>query len=248
MLDGNQYDFIRQQAKDEISDPKLGEVVEVYEHLSEDDNSNFECDVIMDGGLFEERAVSYNGSHSNQISPPRVGDVVLVLYRAGENNKPILMDVGYSREDRAPLGRSGMYRDVYESGESPAGDGDLKITGYTEYSDNPALKDKSKLEPEKAWVQISKELPTPDPSSPDDAPMTFEMYDSPADDEAHVTASFNVVDGQETDGTWGFKFNLKTGEFKIVDANGYGITSDGNGNFTWNYETINYNQGGTDFL
>jgi len=38
------------------------------------------------------------------------------------------------------------------------------------------------------------------------------------------------------------KFDIKTGEIKIVDPEGYGITSDGFGNFEWEYKTIEFTE------
>lgn len=264
MFDGNNQDFVKQRANEQITDPKLGTVVEVYEHINEDDNSNFECDVFVDGDIFEERAIPYMGGHRDQISPPMVGDTVLVVFREGVNSRPILLGSGYTNRDRAPVARAGMYRDVYTSWlpeekddegnitqqevSGVAGRGDIKVTGYTKYDQNPAQTDKSELVPEWSRYQISKERQTPDTSDPQAAPMTIEMYDSPADNEAHVTVSINKAGGSDTAGTWGLKFDVANGSFKIVDSSGYGIESDGNGNFTWNYETINYSEGTTDFL
>lgn len=329
MLDGTEQDFVKQKASELINDPKLATVVTVYEHLLEDDDSNFECDLIVDG-TYEERAVPYNGGHSDHIAPPKVGDTVLINYRDSENAYPIIYSTGYTNEDRAPLARAGMYRDVYKAWQPEktdedgnvtqqeiygvAGRGDIKVTGYTEYDDNPAQIDKNSLVPERSWFQISKEQDTPDPSDPQKAPMNVEMYDAPANNEAHILLNGNIVDNDdnksmetkmdfkqgttttetinETTGTKteitqdvknglmtllandgtddytvefdpstpsitvessgtssaGFNVNFNTGEFTVLDGSGHGIESDGSGNFTWHYETINYSEGTTTTL
>lgn len=340
MLDRTKSDFVKQKSEEDTNEPRIGTVAAVYENLGVGGNSNFECDVLLDNVEdnedrgFEERAVPYNGSHSRQISPPMVGDTVLVVYRAGVNNKPILMQAAYTNTDRSPLARAGMYRDVYRAWQpteldeddgtvsvaedyGPAGRGDIKVTAYTQYEDNPAKVDVDEelLKPERSWYQISKEQKTPDPSDSETAPMNIEMYDSIADDEAHIQMGGNIVDNDDTksldtrldfkqgtatttatnedtgmttevsqdvkndvmsliadDGTdeytvdfdpsvpsitiqtsasseLGMTFNFDTGEFTILDGDGYGIESEsGTGSFTWHHESIDFSEGTTTTL
>lgn len=271
MFDGTQQDFVKQRAKEEIKNPKLGQVVQVYEHINENDNSNFECDVFVDGGLFEERSIPYLGEHSSQISAPMVGESVLIVFREGENNRPILIGTGYTNKDRAPLARSGMYRDVYDAGLSPTGEGNIKVTGYTKYSDNPAQKDPDTMVPEATWYQIGKEEPSPNPLNVESAPMAIEMYDAPTafDDKSHIKLRGNEVDQDESKalditldfkagtaevkaenstGEFGISIDVNTGEFTLIDQAGYGIESDGSGNFTWHHETIDMSEGTTTSL
>lgn len=278
-LDGTQSDFIRSKAREEFTQPKIGRVVRVYEHLSAEDDSNFECDIFVDGQLFEHRSIHYMGVHAGQVSPPKVGDNILLMFLESESDAPILFGSPYSKETRPPSGRAGMYRDVYESGESPVGDGNIKVTGYTEYTRNPAREGFDETnettgeriaDPTQAWYQISKEVPTPDPSQPSRAAMTMEMYDSPTDEEdaAHIKLKGTQVDGDDDDkeleveldfksgevkvsatgangDEFGIKMSAKDGTFKLVDESGYGIESDGSGNFTWHYESIDHSQGTT---
>jgi hypothetical protein len=233
MLDGTDIDFTKQKSEEDRHGPKYGKVVQVYENLN-NTNSNFECDVVIDAGTFEERAVPYNGSHSGQIAPPKVGDSVLVIYREGENSKPVLMQAGYTNRDRSPLARSGMYRDVYESWQpeetddegnvvrseafGPAGRGDIKLTGYTLYDKTPSLNEKEELVPERTWFQISKEKKTPDPSDPDISPMVMEMYDSVSEDEAHIELVGNIIDNDDTK-SLDMKMDFKEGTAKTTATN-----------------------------
>lgn len=290
-MEGTETDFIKHKAGEIIRDPKIGRVVQVYEHVSPDDNSNFECDVVVDGGTFEERAVPYNGLHSAQISPPKVGDKVIVGYLAGDKKRPVVRNTVYTNRDRAPLARAGMYRDEYEAGTSPAGAGNIKVTGYTQYDDNPARVDKNDLTPVHTWFQISKEQDTPNPINPHVAPMSIEMYDSPTteEDSAHIKLTGNQVDGDDTksldvtlnfksgqitveaddesagktmelkldvknhtaeisgDGTntMGAKFDFDNDTFRLIDGKGYGIVSDGNGDFTWYNKNVTHINGTT---
>lgn len=271
MLDGTQTDFVKQKANEEISLPKLVTVVAVYEHLAEGDDSNFECDILVDGQLFEDRSIPYHGTKGDAIAPPIVGDTVLMISRDGENRRPILLGTGYTNRDRAPLARAGMSREVYESQSSPSGDGNISVTGYTKYSENPAVKDKSTISPEKAWYQIAKEVPTPDPVDSDTASMAIEMFDSGVDgeEESHIRLTGNEVDGDDTksiDVKLDFKegnikisaedsgdeagilFDVNDGSFKLLDNQGYGIESNGSGNFTWHHDTIDMSEGTTTSL
>lgn len=316
VLEGSETGFVKEKAKEVVKDPKIGRVVQVYEHLVPDDDSNFEVDVVIDGDTFEERAVSYNGESSGQMAAPKVGDKVIIDYLAGNKKRPVCMGTVYTDKDRAPLGRAGMQRDVYESDESPVGPGDLTVTGYTQYTDNPARVDKDEIDPVQVWYQIAKFPQSPDPVLSDNAPFAFEVYDSPVseEDETRIRAVGNQIDGDDTksldwemnfkdgiakteainttsgmttkveqdvkndlltllanDGSndytvdfdpsvpsitvqssgsseAGFKVNFNTGEVKMVDGAGYGIESDGSGNFTWHHSTIDMSEGTTTSL
>jgi len=59
---------------------------------------------------------------------------------------------------------------------------------------------------------------------------------------AHISIELNKVGGEDTDGTWGIKFDLKTGTFELADSSGFGIESDGSGNFTFHHKTIDFNE------
>jgi len=242
-FDRTQSSFIENKIRDNIDEQRTGKVLTVYEHLEADDNSNFEADVVVDGGTREQRLAPLATDGQNGISVPKVGDSVLVGYMAGQIKKPVILGFVHTTKDRAPLGKAGMTRTKQRSGDSPAGSGDIYTTEYTKYDGDPAQEDYTNLTPEEVWVQIAKREDTnADPSDDTALPAQIEFYDAPAKDEAHITVELNKRDSADSDATWGIRFDLKTGEVKLVDPSGYGFVSDGDGNWTWEYESKTENQ------
>jgi len=242
-FDRTQSSFIENKIRDNIDEQRTGKVLTVYEHLEADDNSNFEADVSIDGGTRLERVAPMTHSGSDKIDVPKVGDTVTVGFRAGESAEPIIMGYAYTVSDRPPVGKAGMTRNEFKSGDSPAGSGNIYTTGYTKYDKDPADVSKGDLTPEEVFVQVAKRAgDVPDPSDEGALPAKIEFYDAPATDEAHITVELNKRDSADSDATWGMKFNLKTGEVKLVDPSGYGFVSDGDGNWTWEYESKTENQ------
>lgn len=240
----NDISLIRKTINEEIEGVKIGQVSRVHEHGAPDDDANYEINVEIDASTAEERRCPFISSGTGQVSVPKVGDKVLVIYGEGRVQKPFVTDILWTNEDRPPSGRAGMYRDRFESGDSPAGSGDLYLTGYTEYDDSPAIKSKYDLTPERTLIQIAKhpEGDNVNPANQDAVPAKVEFYDAPADDQAHVTIQLDNVDGASADASWGINFDLKTGEIKLVDPSGHGIESDGSGNFTWHHQTLDLNE------
>lgn len=242
-FDRTQSSFIEQKIKGEIDEQRTGKVLTVYEHLETDDKSNFEVDVAVDGGTRLERVAPMTHSGSDSIDVPKVGDTVLVGFRAGESPEPIITGYAYTVTDRPPKGKAGMSRNEFKSDDSPAGSGNLYTTGYTKYDQDPADVDQSNLTPEESLVQIAKRADAePDPTEESALPAKVEFYDAPAKDEAHVTVELNKRDSADSDATWGIRLDLKTGEVKLVDPSGYGFVSDGDGNWTWEYATKTENK------
>ena len=241
MFERSQQDLIKQKAKELIKDSKIGKVSRVYEHGFKDDDSNFEADVTIDGGTVEERVAPIDAPWTGSIAIPKVDDKVIVSYLAGEAKKPVISGASYTNKDRPPVGKAGMIRDEYESDTSPAGDGNLYFTGYTSYDTDVANESKYGATPEEVFLQWAKRKNDfADPSEEDPLPAKVEFYDAPAEDEAHITIELNKLDGSDSEATWGMKFDMKTGEVKLVDPNGYGIVSDGEGNFKWHYKSIDH--------
>jgi len=71
----------------------------------------------------------------------------------------------------------------------------------------------------------------------DTAAAEFEVYQN-NNDETIISATRQPEDGGDPD--MGIELNLSTGEFKIGDGSGFGIVSDGSGNFTWYIQSLDY--------
>lgn len=252
-FDRNNTTLIQKEIRNNVQHPKIGRVDEVFEHGKADDDSNFEANVIVppvenptDDDIEQECPILNPGNDAIDI--PKVGDKVLLIYTEEKQQKPFVTDTVWTNKDRPPIGKTGMYRRKFEIDESikpsPSGPGDIFVNGYTKYDKDPYNTKKSELIPERTVYQISKHTKDSNfiPTEQEEIPAKIEMYDAPKDDESHVTISLNYVDNEESDATWGIKFDLKTGEFKLVDPNGFGIISDGEGNFTWHHKSIDFNE------
>lgn len=244
-LDQSEASYIKRSAQNAVENARIGRVAQVFEHVENDDYSNFEVDVVILGDDIQHRSIPYQQPANGEIIVPSVGDKVVVEYREGESALPIARNVIYTNEDRPPVGKAGMWRKRIESGDSPAGSGDLYLESYTDYDIDQSITDPDDGIVEESWVRIAKKANDNDTS---DLPVDIELYDSPSTDEAHVTIELNKVNGADSTPSWGIKFNLKTGEMKLLDSQGYGIVSDGAGNFTWHYESLNESVGTTDSL
>lgn len=245
-IDSDQSSFIEDKIDKATQNPLIGKVRQVFEHVDDGDDSNFEVDVEIIGENIQHRAIPYQHEANNEISVPTVGDKVIVEYREGRKLQPIARNIVYTNKDRPPIGRAGMWRKRVDSDDSPAGPGSLYIESYTDYDINPAeTNPQENGTVEESYVKIAKKE-TDDQSG--SLPFEIEVLDSPSSDDAHIKLELNKVDGQDSDNSWGLKLDLKTGEFKLLDGSGYGLVSDGSGNFTWHHETIDFSEGTTNSL
>jgi len=236
-------------AKKILEDEKrtdIGTVTRVVEHKQEDDVSNFEVFVSVGGGDRVERFAPIVSSTRDTIEVPSVGDTVLLEFLSEQSSRPVIVGIVNTSLKRALLGKAGMKKSRTRSSNSAAGGGDLYATEFTGYKNDepgPELEDPISLSPEEAYIQVAKkEEDTADPRDDENLPFKVEVYDGPKDNEAHISVEINKVAGGDSDVTWGMKFDIKTGEIKIVDPEGYGITSDGFGNFEWEYKTIEFTE------
>ena len=247
----NQSDssFIDDKIDNKVQNPRIGRVQEVFEHLQEDDQSNFEVDVQIIGEDVQHRSIPYQHESNNEIVVPTVGDKVMVEYREGRTLQPIARNIVYTNKDRPPVGRAGLWRKRIDSDDSPAGPGSLYVESYTDYDVNPAVTDPQESGTvEESWVRIAKKAEDDEEIESDTLPFEIEVLDAPSSDEAHIKLEVNKFDGMDTSASWGLKLDVKTGQFKLLDSEGYGIVSDGSGNFTWHHEDIDFSEGTTDSL
>lgn len=241
--------FVDGRIDNKVQLPRIGRIQEVFEHTEADDKTNFEVDVQIIGEDVQHRTIPYQHESNNEIVVPTVGDKVIVEYRDGQVLQPIARNIVYTNKDRPPLGRAGMWRKRIDSGDSPAGPGSLYIESFTEYDVDPAQTDpQDHGSVEESWVRIGKKVQDDAGEDGEDLPFEIEVLDAPASDEAHIKLELNKVDGMDSSVSWGLKLDVKTGQFKLIDSEGYGIVSDGSGNFTWHHEDIDFSQGSTDSL
>lgn len=98
--------------REELRLPRVGEVQQVYTHSSADDQSNHEVTVTIPPGPNPTRQhdrVPVAVPTAGAVTVPQEGDLVLVQYRAGDGDLPIISQVVYgdADADRAPVGDTG---------------------------------------------------------------------------------------------------------------------------------------------
>lgn len=226
-IERNRTSLMQKVIQEETHHPKIGWVDRVHPHSSTDDDANFEIDVKVDAKQQLHTKCPFVGSGSGQMQIPRTGDKVLVLFTESQSNKPIVSDVLWTNTDRPPLGLPGMYKNEFESRESPAGTGNLYMTGFTKYNKDkpltsPAKDDKDELRADDSVIQIAKhgEGENITPTEQPEVPMKIEMYESAIDkdDEGHIWLDVNQID---QDGNLGLdvQLNIKTGKLHVRGEN-----------------------------
>lgn len=241
------------------------------DELKREYRSNFEIDVtLLDSPGKTLRTVEYQFPQANEIKVPKVGDIVLIEYRGKSQKTPTARGNIATSQTRPPVGRAGMWRKKVPSGTSPAGAGDLYVESYTGYDQDPSEpgfdSEDNPASETLSFIRLSKkERENDNPVDGDTLPMMLELFDSPKENESYIKMEGNTVDGDDTksmsvdldlkngiikvsgDSTneFGLELDVVNGTFKILDDSGYGIESDGSGNFTWHYETVDYQKGST---
>ncbi len=96
--------LVRAVVQDELKKLNFGEIAEVvktYPH-AEGDTCNYECDVqIRETGTILE-LVPITTPHIGMVSPPVVGELVLVIYVHGDSNRPVIAGRLYSNTMNPP--------------------------------------------------------------------------------------------------------------------------------------------------
>ncbi|MBS0347261.1 MAG: hypothetical protein JSR69_12480 [Proteobacteria bacterium] len=99
-------DIIRAVVRDELRSLRLGDlavVTSVFPHTGEDDGNNHECTVKLREGGLELRKVPIATPHVGMVSPPQVGDLVLLSYVGGDPNRAIVVGRLYSEKINPPV-------------------------------------------------------------------------------------------------------------------------------------------------
>jgi hypothetical protein len=237
MFDRNRVSQQKQTINKTTKNAEIGTVTKVFEHIGDDDTSNFEVNVQLEGGVSTEDKVPVEFDGSSAIDVPKVGDKVTLDYR-DDGKQAFVTGTAFSSKNRPPVGRAGVYRREYESGFSPAGLGNLYLSANTTYANsNPAVDDVRDLTPASSVIRLAKrEDGVPDPNLERDVPAKIEFFDSTyvaGSGESHISIELNRKSSTETDKTWGAKFDLATGGWQLADPKGFGIEANGDGTFTW---------------
>ncbi len=103
------FHIFRAMVRDELRAHRTGDTAVVTANAphAEGDAHNHECDVTLRHGGLALTRVPIATPHVGMVSPPRVGDVVLVTYVDGDPNRPIITGRLYSDEAPPPVHEDG---------------------------------------------------------------------------------------------------------------------------------------------
>ncbi|MBL9106679.1 MAG: hypothetical protein JNL82_37505 [Myxococcales bacterium] len=103
------FHILRAMLRDELRALRTGDTAVVTANAphAEGDGHNHECDVSLRHGGLALKNVPIATPHVGLVSPPRVGDVVLVTYVDGDPNRPIVTGRLYSDEAPPPVHADG---------------------------------------------------------------------------------------------------------------------------------------------
>jgi hypothetical protein len=105
--------LIRAIVREELRALQLGDiavVTSVFAHTDEGDGHNHECSVKLRESDLELRKVPMATPHVGMVSPPAVGDLVLLTYVGGDINRAVVVGRLYSDEKRPPVHAEGEWR------------------------------------------------------------------------------------------------------------------------------------------
>lgn len=99
-------DIIQRVVRQELARSRtslLGVVTAVFPHEGADDQNNYEASVQLKYEDLELRKVPIAVDYVGMAVPPRVGDLVLVQFIAGDLNQPVITGRFYHADERPPL-------------------------------------------------------------------------------------------------------------------------------------------------
>jgi phage baseplate assembly protein gpV len=85
--------------------PELGIITSVFPHSGAADKDNYECNLRLKNRNIELRRVQIATQSIGLVSPPAVGDLVLVEFINGDINAPIVIGRLYNEKDRPPVNK-----------------------------------------------------------------------------------------------------------------------------------------------
>jgi hypothetical protein len=171
-----------------------------------------------------------------ELSFPRVGRVVTVWPHTGDESVPSNHEVDVAIPPGEPVQEPRRVPIMQPTGGAAylPREGDLVLVGYLQgQGERPVVlgavygdadQDRAPTAGE-GDVRLRRDNTTVEITSTD-----------AGDDIVRVTRQPEDADTPDM----GLELNLSTGEFQIGDGSGYGITSDGSGNFQWFLESLDY--------
>jgi hypothetical protein len=105
----NAIEVIKKVAEDEVKKLhtlELGTVTSAYQHSSESDKDNYECNIKLKNRDLELRKVPIATQMIGLAHAPNVGDLVLISFVNGNINAPVVIGRLYNDESRAPLNKT----------------------------------------------------------------------------------------------------------------------------------------------
>jgi len=193
--------------------PVIGRVSQVYEKTDDKpETGNIEVNVQTTNVDHEFRRVPVVATdHAGHAFVPEVDDYVVVDFTKGEGTEPIVVGASPTKSNRAPNARAGHWRHEW-------GNGDERLYLEAQPADNSAGA------PELIRLAVKS-----DGLSEAITELTVDTSGS-----GH-TVTVDVGDDEQ-----GIHFDNSDGSFTLLDAGGFGIESDGSGNFTWYMNSLNY--------
>jgi len=199
-------DTVRAESQSTQKAPVIGRVSKVFEKTDDKpETGNIEVNVQTVSVDHEFRRVPVVAAdHAGHAFVPEVDDYVVVDFTKGEGTEPIVVGASPTKENRAPNARAGHWRHEW-------GDGDERLYLEAQPADNSAGT------PELIRLAVK--------SDGLSEAITELTVDTSGSD--HVV-TVNVGDDEQ-----GIRFDNSDGSFRLLDGGGFGIESDGGGNFTW---------------